>query len=197
MPLHNVFADIHFEWSAYSGSYEGYTRDDSNTNTIGMIFALNNSGTVTCYKHIHPDEDSVYDMTYWARPDTHPGNAIAAAGGRPPPITKWADYNNTFTLPFPSWHTLDRWENNKGNFDYVGRAYDTLNFMDLPSMLRTQSVASLFSPPSENFTPAVVVCGSYGEVANTLANNVTMTNIFSFANCKFKIILYHCVRMFA
>ena len=176
----SVFADVHFEWSGYSGTYEGYTCDASNSKTIGMMFAVNNSGVVTCYKHIHPDEGSVYDFTYWTRPDTHPGNAVALGAGRLPPITKWADYNNTFTLPFPSWHTMDRWENNKNNFDYVGRAYDNVSFMDLPSMLRTQAVANLFSP-SINASQAVLVCGSLGEVAN----NPSMTNVFSFTNGKY------------
>jgi hypothetical protein len=175
-----VFADIHLEYSGYSGSYGGYTCDASNTNTIGMMFAVNNSGVVTCFKHVHPDEGSVYDFTYWTRPDTHPGNAIALAAGHLPPITKWADYNNTFTLPFPSWHSMDRWENNKGNFDFIKRSYDTVNFMDLPPMLRTQAVANLFSP-SSNISQAVVVCGSNGEVAN----NSPLKNVFSFTNSKY------------
>jgi len=152
--------------------------DASNTKTIGMMFAaLNYAGNTTCYKHIHPDEGNVYDFTYWTRPDTHPGNAVASAGGRLSPIAKWADYNNTFTIPFPSWHTMDRWENNKGKFELIGRFSDDLNFMDLPSMLRTQAVANLFSPKS-SITQAVVVCGSQGEVAN----NSSIPNVFSFAN---------------
>lgn len=180
-----VFADIDLRWSGYSGVYGGYACDASNTETIGMVLAVTNSGnTVTCFKHVHPDEGSVYDFTYWTRPDTHPGNAIAASGGRQNPIMKWADIDDFFTLPFPSWHTMDRWENNKGQFEYVGRAYNTINFMDLPFQLRTQAVASLFSPSSSNLSQAVVVCGSYGEVANTLANNVSETNIFSFSSCE-------------
>jgi len=175
----SVLADVHLEWSDYSGSYEGFTCDATNSKTVGMMLAVNNSGVITCFQHIHPDEFSVYDFTYWTRPDTHPGNAVALAAGRLPPITKWADYNNTFTLSFPSWHTMDRWQNNEEYFDYVGRAYDDVNFMDLPSMLRTQAVANLFSP-STNVTQAVVVCGSPGEVAN----NSSMTNVFSFANSK-------------
>jgi len=176
----SVFSDVHFEWSGYSGTYGGYTCDASNSKTVGMMFAINNTGVVTCYKHVHPDEGNVYDFTYWTRPDTHPGNAVALAAGRLPPITKWADYNNNFTLPFPSWHTMDRWENNKVNFDYIGRSYDNVNFMDLPSMLRTQAVANLFTPPT-NISQAVVVCGSFGETAN----NSSMPNVFSFANSKF------------
>jgi hypothetical protein len=173
----SVFADVHFEWSDYSGTYDGFTCDASNSKTIGMMFAVDDSGTVTCYKHVHPNEGSVYDFTYWTLPDTHPGNAVAQAAGRLPPITKWADYNNTFTLTFPSWHTMDRWENNEEYFDYVGRAYDYVDFVDLPSMLRTQAVANIFSPPT-NVSQAVVVCGSPGEIAN----NPSMTNVFSFVN---------------
>jgi hypothetical protein len=175
----SLFSDVHFEWNTwYTGTYDGYTCDASNANTIGMMFAVNNGGVVTCFRHVHPDEGSVYDFTYWTLPDTHPGNAAAQAAGRLHPITKWADYNNTFTLPFPSWHTMDRWENNKDHFEYVGRLYDNIYFRDLPSMLRTQAVANLFSP-SGNVSQAVVVCGSHGEIAN----NSTFTNVFSFVNC--------------
>ena len=176
----SVFVDVHLEWSDYSGTYRGFSCDAANKNTIGMIFAANNSGVVTCYQHVHPDEGSVYDFTYWTRPDTHPGNAAALASGHLPPITKWVDYNNTFTLPFPRGHTMDRWENNKVNFDYIGRAYDNVKFMDLPSMLRTPAVARLFTPLT-NVSQAVVICGSYGEVAN----NSSMTNVFSFTSSKF------------
>jgi hypothetical protein len=175
----NLFSDVHFEsnnW--YTGTYDGYTCDASNTNTVGMMLAVNNDGVVTCFRHVHPDEGSVYDFTYWTFPDTHPGNAAAQVAGRSNPITKWAAYNNTFTLPFPSWHTMDRWENNKDRFEYVGRMLDHRKFLDLPIMLRTEAVANIFSP-SSNMSQAVVVCGSHGEIAN----NSTWTNIFSFVNC--------------
>jgi len=181
----SVYVDIHWEWTDFSGTYGGYTCDSSNVKTIGMMFAVTNNNIVTCYKHVHPDEGNVYDFTYWARPDTHPGNAIATANGHLPPITKWAIYNNSFTLPFPSWHTMDRWENNKVNFDYIGRAYDSVSFMDLPSKLRTQSVANLFSP-STNVSQAVVVCGSPGEIAN----NASLNNTFSFANGMFPLEIF-------
>jgi len=178
-----LYADIHFQLSDYNGSYRGFTCDSSNNNTIGMMLSVNKSGSITCYKHIHPDEGSVYDFTYWTRPDTHPGNAVASAAGHLSPIMKWADSFNEFTLSLPSSHSMDRWENNKVYFDYVGRAYDSVNFMDLPSMLRTQAVANIFSPPT-NTSQVVVVCGSYGEVTN---DNSTMTNVFSFVDGTYNI----------
>ena len=184
----SVFVDIHFELTDYSGAYGGYFCDASNSNTVGMTFSVNKNGVFTCYKHVHPDESSVYDFTYWTRPDTHPGNAIALAAGHLHPITKWAAYSNTFTLPFPSWHTMDQWANNKVFFDYVGRAYDFVNFIDLSSILRTQAIAAMFSP-SSNLSQAVVVCGSYGEVAN----NASLPNVFSFANGKYIDIVFHRV----
>jgi hypothetical protein len=168
----SLFIDIRLEGTGYAGTYDGFTCDASNNYTIGMTLSVNNSGLVTCYKHMHPDEGNVYDFTYWTRPDTHPGNAAAVTAGYLPPITKWADYNDTFTIPFPSWHTMDRWRDNKDKFVYIGRASDSVNFMDLPPMLRTQAVANFLSP-SVNITQAVVVCGSHGEVPN----NSFMTNV--------------------
>jgi len=124
----------------------------------------------------------VYDFTYWTRIDTHPGNLIASSAGHLPPIAKWADNYYNFTLPFPYWHTMDRWRDNKGNFAYIGRAFDFVKFMDLPPLLRTRAAANVLSPTT-SVTQAVVVCGSHGEVAN----NASTTNVFAFADSKF-----HC-----
>lgn len=185
----SLYVDVHLQWSGYSGNYNGYNCDASDDKTIGMILALSRNEQIVCYEHIHPDEGNIYDFTYWTRPDTHPGNAAASAAGHLHPITKWADYNNTFTLPFPSWHTMDRWDVNKGSFDYVGRYYDTINFMDLPSILRTQSVANMFTPPDilNETAQSVVVCGSHGEISN----NSSMTNVFSFAMGEFSIFHFY------
>jgi hypothetical protein len=160
-------------------SYYGYVCDASNKNTIGMMFStyIWYTGNTTCIKHAHPDEGNVYDFTYWARPDTHPGNAAAMADGRRNPITKFAEYNNNFTLLFPNWHTMDRWRDNKEKIYLIGRSFDNVKFIDLPPMLRTQAVANMFTTQSNN-TQAVVVCGSQGEISN----NASYANIFSFAN---------------
>lgn len=160
--------------------YYGYVCDASNTNTIGMMFSAATWYTryTTCFKHVHPDEGDIYDFTDWARPDTHPGNAAAVAGGRRNPITKFAEYSSNFTLLFPSWHTMDRWRDNKEKFYRIGRTFDSINFIDLPPHLRTPAVANLFTPQSNNTQQAVVVCGSQGEVSN----NSPSSNVFSFAN---------------
>lgn len=83
----SLFADVHLEYIEYSGSYGGYTCDTSNAKTIGMMFAVNNDGVFTCFTSVHPDEGSVYDITYWTRSDTHPGNAVALASGHFSPIS--------------------------------------------------------------------------------------------------------------
>ena len=46
-----------------------------------------NSGE--CWNHVLENHLSVYDMTYWTRMDTHPGNEAAASLGNPNPIKKW------------------------------------------------------------------------------------------------------------
>jgi len=164
----DLFTDIHLEWI---GDY-GRTCNSANTKTIGMKLKVNGQ----CYQHIHPDEYNVYDFTYWTLPDTHPGNAIAESLGHPPPIKKWAQ-NNLFELVFPSWHPMDRWENNKELFDYIGRVGNYYEYYDLPSKLRTSALAEALGVTSAS-GDAVVVCGSPGEVANDPSFN----SVFSFAD---------------
>jgi len=120
-----------------------------------------------CWKRVHGDFMSVYDMTYWV--DKHIGGANN--------IMKWSQNNGT-TLIFPnvhptnkgSSHSMDRWENNKQKFTFVGRVGDFLKIQDLPNELRTENVTKYFDPPDENDS-GVLVCGSYGEVENTNTQN--------------------------
>ena len=120
-----------------------------------------------CWKRVHGDFMSVYDMTYWV--DKHIGGAEK--------ITKWSQNNGT-TLIFPNVHptnkylshSMDRWENNKQKFTFVGRVGDFLKIQDLPNELRTENVTRYFDPPDENDS-GVLVCGSYGEVDNANKQN--------------------------
>ncbi len=157
-----LLVDVHLEWIGNHG------RTCNPANTVGMKLLVNG----VCYKHIHPDEYGVYDFTYWTLPNTHPGNAIALANGRRNPIKKWAEDNQT-ELFFPSWHPMDRWENNKKSFDYVGRFGNKYEYVQLPSKLRTKPVAEALGAIFVT-GETVVVCGSSGEVANNPSAQTTM-----------------------
>jgi hypothetical protein len=52
----------------------------------------------TCWQNVHPDHLNVYSFNYWV--GQHPGG--------PDKITQWANIQDTFTLVFPGWHTMDR-----------------------------------------------------------------------------------------
>jgi hypothetical protein len=148
--------DIHLEWIGNHGR----TCDSSNANTVGMKLLVNG----VCYQHVHPDEYGVFDFTYWTFPDTHPGNAIALEADHRHPIKKWAE-DGLAELLFPSWHTMDRWNNNKNSFDYIGRFGNSYQYFDLPTKLRTKAVAEALGAVVNN-GDTTVVCGSSGEIAN-------------------------------
>eukprot|EP00547_Thalassionema_nitzschioides_P008451 CAMPEP_0194227304 /NCGR_PEP_ID=MMETSP0156-20130528/42790_1 /TAXON_ID=33649 /ORGANISM="Thalassionema nitzschioides, Strain L26-B" /LENGTH=2008 /DNA_ID=CAMNT_0038959783 /DNA_START=685 /DNA_END=6711 /DNA_ORIENTATION=- len=122
-----------------------------------------------CWQHVHKDHLSVYDMTYWTKIDTHPGNKVAADQGKPNPIKKFAKSGEAF-LVYPDWHPMSRWEDHKNMFAKIGLLGDNVAFKDLPSYMRLESVAEHFgiigtSPSGEG----VLVCGSPNEVANDLS----------------------------
>ena len=127
-----------------------------------------------CYQHSHPDELDVYDFTYWTLPNTHPGNEGAAQN----PIKKWV--SNDFTLEYPSWHPMSRWENEKMKFDYLGRSGDETTFRSLPGKLRLPAVLDEFGSTTNN-GEGVVVCGSPGEIKTKKVES----NIFHFNGGKF------------
>jgi hypothetical protein len=60
---------------------------------------------------------------------------------------------------------MDRWNNNKESFDYIGRFGNSYEYFDLPTKLRTKAMAEAFGAVF-NDGDAVVVCGSSGEIAN-------------------------------
>lgn len=121
-----------------------------------------------CWLNVHPEHLNVYDFTYWTL--NHPGNLLLFPRN---PIEEFAQANST-TLTFPASHEMLRWRENRENFGFVGRLYDTIPFADLPMGLRTVSTSEYFGfvassdIPYENST-GVVVCGSPSEVANNLS----------------------------
>jgi hypothetical protein len=120
-----------------------------------------------CWKHVHPDHLSVYDMTFWTRLGTHPGNSVYRN-----PIKEFAESGKT-TLLFPSSHTMNYWSDNKLVMGlYVGRYGDQVHYYDFPNALRSQMLNEYFgfSPYSINYTDSkgIVVCGSPNEIENDL-----------------------------
>jgi hypothetical protein len=151
----DLLVDIRLDWIG------DYGRTCSSAKTVGMKLFVDG----VCYQHVHPDEYNVYDFTYWTLPDTHPGNAVASGSGHQNAIKKWATDNQT-ELIFPSGHTMDRWNNNKESFDFVGRLGNSYKLFDLPSKLRSSSVIDAIGVEASNSGGTAVVCGSPGEVAN-------------------------------
>ncbi len=100
-----------------------------------------------CYKRVHPDHMAVFDFSYWALDDTHPGNMVALMEGEPNPIKKWMDIDGSVFLTYPSFpendtpkHPIQRWNTYSPKFPLLGRFGDTINFVDLPNELRLVSV---------------------------------------------------------
>jgi len=131
-----------------------------------------------CWRHVHPDHMSVYDMTYWTE-ENHPGNAVAMSKNKPHPIKKWAEMGLGFLVfpgkgtmsttqevnPVPI-HELYRWDTFSPKFLRVGRYGDIINIRDLPNELRTGSVTQHFDELEKGDQSGVLVCGSPNEIAN-------------------------------
>jgi uncharacterized protein (DUF1501 family)/uncharacterized protein (DUF1800 family) len=90
------------------------------------------------------------------------------------PITNFAT-SNVFTLTFPGWHALNRWENNKSYFTYVGRGFNNIEYFNLPSLLRTQALLEAYGYGGDSGA-GVVICGSVNEVANDPTTTGTLQN---------------------
>lgn len=119
-----------------------------------------------CWRLIHPDEYNVFDMTSWV--SDHPGG--------PKVIKQFAIKKKSF-LEFPNSHDISRWENHKKLFTFIGRSGETIQFRDLPSHLKLESIRKEFdsnNAPNKNADRAsnfrtqqgILVCGSPGEIRN-------------------------------
>lgn len=146
----------------------GMTCNSTDTEAEIEIGVVNDKdGTTTCWKRVHEDYKSVYELSYWV--ENHPGGSQA--------ITKWS-LNNGTILVFPNLstripHPMSRWEQNKQKFRFVGRFGDDIYVpRDLPYELRTEEVTNYYNPPNENEN-VVLVCGSHNEVANVKSNEFT------------------------
>ena len=109
-----------------------------------------------CWKLVHQDHYSVHDMTPWV--PLHPGGADK--------ITQFATEGGMI-LTYPHADDMERWENNKHQFPYLGRYQGKARFLDLPSSMQLPSVVDHFGigiqpTNKDNF----IVCGSPNEVAN-------------------------------
>jgi len=173
--LTDVTADILREYIRNSNDENDFTKDI----TFGAVNNCNEADYYTeidievdeqCYRRVHPDYMSVFDMTYWTRLDTHPGNSVAEAKGNENPIKKWFDSYNITTLPFPSsFHPMTRWRDHRHQFPLIGKLGSSKRVRDLPSEMRTSDVVNYFGSKLENEKGAMIVCGSPGESANNKA----------------------------
>jgi len=126
---------------------------------------VTDEGTVTCWEFVHPNLHNVYDFSEWSDSDQHPGNDIV----EPNPI-KAPAFQGVTVLNFPISHPMSRW--NGGDFPYVGRLGDVVEFKELPWDVKSKALASelgtlyddsLANQTSENHHQ---VCGSPGEASN-------------------------------
>jgi hypothetical protein len=116
----------------------------------------------TCWRHVHPDEQSVFDFTAWSL--KHPGNTETNNY-----ITAFADRKEVF-LAFPGSHPVSRWEDGD-NANYrvlLGRLNDDIDFANLPSSVQSTALAlHLGSESTVGDVGFEESCGSPGEV-NTI-----------------------------
>jgi len=159
-----IIRDIIFPWSGVSCDPED-TEPEIHFQVDGH-----------CWTNVHPEHKSVYDMTYWTREDTHPGNMHASQRNAKNPIKKWAE-NGMAYLKYPSTHpnppsqrNFDhshmRWDMYHIHFQYVGRYMDPIRFRDLPNELRLEQVAEFYGAVGDVNGTGIIVCGSEGEVSN-------------------------------
>ena len=141
-----------------------------NSDAVGCSAPIGASVLVagSCWEHVHPFEGNVYDFSMWAA--SHSGNNAAAARGNPPPIKKHA-LRGSVVLPFPPSHPIDRFTtaltSTRNEINLLGRIGDTVDFVDLPTSVQVDSMATLVGADSEAGSDfGTESCGSPGEVAN-------------------------------
>lgn len=146
----------------------------------GAVVTVVDNAISYCFRQAHPEERDVYDFSFWAEPNAHPGNREALLGGRPNPIKNFAQ-TGVATLSFPSFHSLNDWETGRRRIVLVGKLDETLLFTDLSEAAQTPALAAALGvdevDPS-SVTPTVTMsCGSPGEVGNVpgLGSRLGMT----------------------
>jgi Protein of unknown function (DUF1800) len=148
--------------------YNSYATPCPSLHSKSTGFEVRDLNGVQCWKNVHPDHLSVYDMTYWTQQSSHPGNSINRN-----PIKEFA-INGSTSLMFPAWHSMNYWSDNKGVMGlYVGRYGDQVHYYDFPNALRSQTLNEYFGffPQSINYTDSkgILVCGSPNEIENDLS----------------------------
>ncbi|GMH88299.1 hypothetical protein TrST_g6936 [Triparma strigata] len=142
--------------------------DDCDSSTAaGISITIGSS----CYTHTHSHNYDVYDFSSWQ--SAHPGNEDSRTATPPNPnrIKAVSLTAGTAEFPFPTWHSMDKWQSNCAtNFEpnLVGRLGDTMSFSSLPQFAQTPEMAaevgaSLTGAVADS---ALEICGSPYEVAS-------------------------------
>ena len=122
-------------------------------------------GSSGCWQHVHSNEFSLFDFTYWTT--AHPGNAFALDGGRPNPITAFALAGKPYiTFPSCTWHPMSRWLTGLDDLEHIGRLGDVLDFASLPTSVQSDAMARAVGAVGSRAADGFETCGSPGEVAN-------------------------------
>ena len=136
------------------------------------LFVQTQWSEIGCFQHVHPDELSIHDFTYWSLPGAHP-SGIGENDPSKHPIKKWA-VSNQFVMPLLLDHSMDLWESSKDKFELLGRLGDLAPYERLPAKYMVKSVIESFDVISGG--EGVVICGSPGEKKNKAG----IRNIFEF-----------------
>lgn len=168
-----VIAEV-LQSSSNDTSADGHVRDVIiNDNACSSSAAVAGISVViddgSCWQHVHPQEQNVYDFTTWL--SNHPGGAVAIAN------PAWGEEH---TIEFPAHHGMDRWTSSAATgangIDLLGRLGDVVDFHSLPDSLQTDRMAEIIGATLETDAFTDETCGSPGEVAN----EPSLGNTFAF-----------------
>ncbi|GMH68084.1 hypothetical protein TrLO_g13701 [Triparma laevis f. longispina] len=145
------------------------SEDDCTAGTAAGI-SITIDSLSSCFTHIHSHNYNVYDFS--SRQSAHPGNEDSRTATPPNPnrIKAVSLTAGTAEFPFPSWHTMSKWqESYLTNFEpnFIGRLGDTISFSSLPAFTQTPEMAAEVgaSLTGDVGDTNLEICGSPYEVA--------------------------------
>ena len=117
-----------------------------------------------CWEHVHPDEHSVFDFSFWTH--HHPGNKVATQNNRPNPIAHFAEVGLAH-ISFPHHHMMSQFSGKRRYLGYLGRLHDVVDFAALPASVQTLEMSAIVGAvPMGDSAGGAEACGSPGEVGN-------------------------------
>lgn len=132
--------------------HQGSKTLELNTENIKLLNE-NNSGKYIYNVSSGPGNNKVYDFTSWV--NRHPGGSSR--------IKKWT--SNDYQLNWPSTHGSSRWNSGASSLKYIGEYEKEVNYDNLPSNLKNNSLENALFPSKEVITNEEVT--TYETVTST------------------------------